>query len=114
MASIRDKFRKIKVAPSISLNRQSWITYMENQDWIWSDFQNDWSFTWEGVLYWGQDLSVQQWRDYIIKNEDKRLKDAGITITNDLTQLRQDENGDWYYVNVLGQKIYTNDPKSSH
>lgn len=63
MASIREKFRKIKIAPDISLDRKGWIEDIEKIGWVWSDENNDWSITVSGIQYWGQNLTKDEWED---------------------------------------------------
>ena len=104
MASIRERYRKIKIAPDISINRQSWFKYIEMYGWAWDDEQGDWFFIWDGVKFWGADLSKQEWRDNIIKYGERFGSQVVKTGTY---ELRQDENGLWYYVNNSGQKIYS-------
>lgn len=63
MASIRDKFRKIKIAPDISFDRKGWIDEVEKIGWVWSDENSDWSITVAGVQYWGSEISKNEWTD---------------------------------------------------
>lgn len=104
MASIRERYRKIKIAPDVSFNRQSWFKYIEMYGWAWDDEKGDWFFTWDGVKYWGADLTKQEWRDNIIKYGERFGSQVVKTGTY---ELRQDENGKWFYYNDLGQRIYT-------
>lgn len=106
-ASIADRYRKIKIAPTISFTRKNWIDYVEMYGWVWSDERGDWSFTWDGVQYWGLNLSKQEWRDNIIKYGQRFGSQVVKTGTY---ELRQDENGLWFYYDDLGKKVYsTND-----
>lgn len=110
MASIKERYRKIKIAPAISLARQSWIRYIEQYGFVWDDERGDWFFMWDGVKYWGADLSEQEWKDNIFKFGQR----FGLQVKKEGTyELRKDDpndpNSPWYYYNTLGQKIYTPD-----
>lgn len=107
MATIAEKFRKIRIAPAISLNRQEWITSIERNGWVWNDSLGDWTITVGGQTYVGGALSRAEWYEkqeqWAKENPDKAL----FTTKTGTYELRYDETQNaYYYFNDLGQKIY--------
>lgn len=107
MATIAEKFRKIRIAPTFSITRQEWITSIERNGWVWDDSINDWTITVGGVKYIGQELLRVDWYDkqeqWARENPDKALFIA----KTGTFELRYDaERNVYYYVNDLGQPIY--------
>lgn len=77
MASIKDRYRKIKIAPDISFRRQDWIDRVESNGWVWSDEREDWYISIDDTIYWGSDLSKQEWEEYSIKKNESNSGATG-------------------------------------
>ena len=113
MATIREKFRKLKPAPDISFVRQSaWISRYEIYGWVWSDEKNDWSITVAGTTYYGSELTKAQWQEYT----DAKLAERPLTASGGLADVyatRYDpKTNQYYFYDVSGNINYspTNDP----
>jgi hypothetical protein len=108
MATIADKFRKIRIAPTVQIGqRQNWIDYVQANGWVWSDERNDWSITVSSGTFWGQELSRGRWRELI----DQYISENAATYSNvsktGTYQLLYDSAANaYYYIDTLGKKIY--------
>ena len=108
MATIAEKYRKIRISPSIQIGqRQNWIEYVENYGWVWSEERSDWSITVSSGTFWGQDLTKERWRELIQQYVDEHRDKYGYVSKTGTFDLKWDsELNAYYYIDTLGKKIY--------
>lgn len=108
MATIADKFRKIRIAPTVQIGqRKNWIEYVESYGWVWSDERNDWSITVSSGTFWGQELTKERWRELIQQYTDEHRDKYGYVVKTGTYDLKYDsEQKAYYYIDTLGRKIY--------
>lgn len=107
MASIAEKFRKIRIAPTIQIGqRQNWIDYIQGYGWVWSDERSDWSITVSSGTFWGQDLTKARWRELMEQYTKENPNSYSTAVKTGTYELKYDPaTNTYYYYNDLGQRI---------
>lgn len=116
MASTSEKFKKIRIAPAIAFNKESfWFPYMANHGWVWSDVENDWIITVGGVAHKGQDGPESDWynlMDQYIAEHSNSINTVSKPGPINVPLYDAGQNS-FYYTNILGQPVYDYSPTTN-